>query len=59
MIDLARVLSAGGFIDPFALTGQTSPTLFYPGTPERAAASAVEVLPGNERSGIDFQLIVR
>jgi hypothetical protein len=59
MVSLATVVGAGNFIDPFALSGQTAPVLFFPGTTDRAAAQPVEVEPGNERSGINFQLIVR
>ena len=56
---LTGLLASGSFIDPRALTGQTYPEVFYPGTTERAAATPVKAGPGARIDGIDLQLVVR
>jgi hypothetical protein len=56
---LSMLLPSGGFIDPRALTGQTYPMVFYPGTTDRAAATPVKAAPGARIDGIDLTLIVK
>ena len=56
---LSMLLPSGGFIDPRALTGQTYPMVFYPGTTDRAAAALVKAAPGARIDGIDLTLIVK
>jgi hypothetical protein len=56
---LAGLLASGAFIDPRALTGQTYPVVFFPGTTDRAAAGSVKVTPGVRIDGIDLRLVVR
>ena len=58
-IGLANILSTGGFIDPRALTGQTYPAVFFPGTTDRAEAGSVKVTAGAQVDGIDMRLVVR
>lgn len=70
----ATLLRTGGFIDPIALTGQTSvpdgplnarargrtyPPIYYPGTTEPGGAQPVAVTAGAQVSGIDFRLAAR
>jgi hypothetical protein len=59
MPGLARILATGDYIDPRALTGQTYPVVFFPGTTERAAAGSVKVAAGARVDGIDLRLVVR
>ena len=54
---LGPLLASGGFIDARALTGQTSPSVFYPGTTERGAATPLKAGDGARIEGIDVQLI--
>jgi hypothetical protein len=56
---LSMLLPNGGFIDPHALTGQTYPTVFYPGTTDRSAATPVKVTAGARIDGIDLTLVVK
>ena len=56
---LASLFASGAFIDPRALTGQTYPPVFYPGTTDRSAATPVKAAPGARIDGIDLTLIVR
>lgn len=59
MQPLPSLLASGGFIDPRALTGKSYPPVFYPGTIDRTAATAVKAGPGARVDGIDLQLITR
>jgi carboxypeptidase family protein len=56
---LAGLLASGAFIDPRALTGQTYPAVFFPGTTDRSAAGSVKVIAGAQVDGIDLRLVVR
>lgn len=56
---LSMLLPSGGFIDPRALTAQTYPTVFYPGTTDRTAATQVKAGPGARIDGIDLALVVK
>ena len=56
---LAGVFATGGFIDPRALTGQTYPTVYYPGSIDPAAATAIKAAPGARIDGIDLTLVVK
>jgi len=56
---LAPLLQTGGFIDPRALTGQSYPTVFYPGSVDPASATPVKTAAGARIEGIDLRLIVR
>lgn len=56
---LTAVLDAGAFIDPRALTRETYPTVFYPGTTERKTATPLKAGPGARLDGIDLRLVVR
>ena len=56
---LAGVFATGGFIDPRALTGQTYPTVYYPGSTDPAAATAIKAAPGARIDGIDLTLVVK
>ena len=59
MQQLPRLFSAGAFIDPLVVAGQSAPPVYYPGTTDRAAAQAVEVGPGARLTSIDLRLVVR
>ena len=56
---LRSMFATGAFIDPRALTGQTYPTVFYPGTTDRTAATQVKAGPGARIDGIDLALVVK
>ena len=56
---LSAILTSGGFIDSRALTRETSPTVFYPGTTDRSAATPIKAGPGARTDGIDLRLVVR
>jgi protocatechuate 3,4-dioxygenase beta subunit len=56
---LRSIFASGAFIDPRALTGQTYPPVFYPGTIDRAAATPVKTAPGARIDGIDLTLVVK
>jgi hypothetical protein len=56
---LRSIVASGGFIDARALTGQTYPTVFYPGTTDRASATPVKATPGARIDGIDLTLVVK
>jgi len=45
-----------GFHNPNEVDAKAYPTTYYPGTPDPAEAQAVELLPGEERNGIEFVL---
>ena len=45
-----------GFHNPNEVDAKPYPTTYYPGTPDPAEAQAVELLPGEERNGIEFVL---
>jgi hypothetical protein len=51
------VTRSGGFIDPRALTGQTSPRIYYPAAQDVDRATAVIADAGARIYGIDFQLV--
>jgi hypothetical protein len=56
---LTSLLTNGAFIDPRALTGQTYPPVFFPGTTDRSAAGQVTVKAGAQVDAIDLRLVVR
>jgi hypothetical protein len=58
-MSLTSLLSTGAFIDPRALTGQTYPPVFFPGTTDRSEAGQVKVAAGARVEGIDLRLVVR
>ena len=56
---VGAVTSTGGFIDPRALTGETYPAVFYPGTTERSEAAPVKAGPGARIEGVDLKLVLK
>jgi hypothetical protein len=58
MQSLSQLLTAGAFIDPLALTGQSYPRVYFPGTVELAQAKPVTAEPGARIEGLDIRLIV-
>jgi hypothetical protein len=56
---LSNLLASGAFVDPRALASEAFPTVYYPGTTDRAAAQPVSVRAGVDMSGIDLQLVAR
>ena len=58
MQGLAGLLSAGAFIDPLALTGQSYPRVYFPGAVEIAQAKAVTAEPGARLEGLDIRLVL-
>lgn len=59
MIGLTNLFSTAGYIDPRALTSETSKVVFYPGTTDRTAAAPVEVRAGAHVPNIDLRLTVK
>jgi len=57
MLFLARMLQAGDYIDPIALTREVYVPVYYPGTTEAAAATALELRAGATISGIDMTVV--
>ena len=55
---LSGILPSGGFIDPRALTGESYPTVYYPGTTDRSAATPVKAAAGARVEAIDLRLVV-
>jgi hypothetical protein len=55
---LSSPLPTGSFIDPRALTGETYPTVFYPGTADRSAATPIKAAAGARIDAIDLTLVV-
>jgi hypothetical protein len=55
---VAPLLKTGAFIDPGALSRETYPTMFYPGTTDRSAATPVKAPAGARVEGIDLRLVV-
>lgn len=55
---LSIVLPTGGFIDARALTAETYPTVYYPDTTDRAAATPVKAAAGARIEAIDLRLVV-
>jgi hypothetical protein len=56
---IAQLTGAGGFIHPFALTGQTYPRVYFPGTTEPAQAKPVMVDAGARLDSIDLRLVLK
>jgi hypothetical protein len=57
MLFLTRMLQAGDYIDPMALTREVYLPVFYPGTTEEASAAPVDVAPGATVAGIDVTVV--
>jgi hypothetical protein len=57
MLFLTRMLQAGDYIDPMALTREIYLPVFYPGTTEEASAAPVDVAPGATVAGIDLTVV--
>jgi hypothetical protein len=57
MLFLTRMLQAGDYIDPMALTREVYLPVFYPGTTEEASAAPVDVAPGATVAGIDLTVV--
>lgn len=55
---ISLMLPAAAFIDPRALTGETYPAVFYPGTTDRNAATPVKAAAGARIEAIDLTLVV-
>ena len=49
MLFLSRMLQAGDYVDPMALTREVYLPVFYPGTTDAASAAPVDVAPGSDR----------
>jgi hypothetical protein len=57
MIQIVALTRTGAFIDPRALSRQTSVAVYYPSGSDRAAARPIEITPGAQIGGIDLQLV--
>ena len=55
---LSVLLTSGAFIDPLALTGQSYPRVYFPGTVELAQAKAITAEPGARLEGLDLRLVL-
>lgn len=58
MQGLAALLTAGAFIHPLALTGQTYPRVYFPGTVDVAQAKAIAAESGARIEGLDIRLVL-
>lgn len=58
MQGLAGLLSAGAFMDPLALTGQSYPRVYFPGTVELSQAKPVSAERGARLDGLDIRLVL-
>ena len=58
MQGLAGLLNSGAFMDPLALTGQSYPRVYFPGTVELAQAKAITAEPGARLDGLDIRLVL-
>ena len=58
MLFLNRMVQAGDFIDPIALTREVYVTVYYPGTTDATRAATLELAPGATLAGIDL-IVVR
>ena len=58
MLPLLRMIQAGDFIDPIALTREVYVTVYYPGTTDATRAATLELAPGATLAGIDL-IVVR
>ena len=59
MQGLASLLGAGAFIHPLALTGQTYPRVYFPGTADATQAKPLTVDAGARLDSIDLRLILK
>ncbi len=53
---VSMLLAAGAFIDPRALANEASSAVYYPGTPDRSAATPVKAPAGARVDAIDLRL---
>ena len=58
MQGLAGLLTSGAFIHPLALTGQSYPRVYFPGTVELTQAKVITAEPGARLEGLDIRLIL-
>ena len=58
MQTLSQLLTAGAFMDPLALTGQSYPRVYFPGTLELAQAKPITAEPGARVDGLDIRLVL-
>jgi hypothetical protein len=58
MQGLAALLTSGAFIDPLALTSQSYPRVYFPGTVELTQAKAITAEPGARLEGLDIRLVL-
>ena len=58
MLPLLRMIQAGDFIDPIALTREVYVTVYYPGTTDATRAAMLDLVPGATLTGIDL-IVVR
>lgn len=58
MLFLTRMLQAGDYIDPIALTREVYVPVYYPGTTDAAGATALDLKAGATISGVDM-IVVR
>ena len=57
MLPLMRMLQAGDYIDPIALTREVYVPVYFPGTTDAAAATALDLKAGATLSGIDMTVV--
>jgi len=57
MLFLTRMLQAGDYIDPIALTREGYVPVYYPGTTDAAGATALDLKAGATISGIDMTVV--
>lgn len=56
---LSQLLTAGAFIDPLALTGQSHPRVYFPGTVELAQARPITAEPGARLDDMNLRLVLK
>jgi hypothetical protein len=56
---ITQLTGAGAYIHPFALTGQSYPRVYFPGSIDAAQAKPVTVDAGARLDGIDMRLILK
>ena len=57
MLSLPRMLQAGDYIDPMALTREVHVPVYYPGATDAAGATTLDLTPGATLSGIDMTVV--
>jgi hypothetical protein len=57
MLPLLRMVQAGDYIDPMALTREVYLPVYYPGTTDATRAAALDLAAGSTLTGIDLTVV--